>query len=109
MSEQKPEAVWEPLYDKVLVRRDPAPEEISGLAVPDAHRKQQNTGTVLRVGNGRWIDGNLYPLTVWAGCRVLFSRFAGVELENDENVIILREDEILAYGPGPEPLLEGPA
>lgn len=95
MSETSPE--WEPLYDKVAVRRDPSPEEISGLAVPDAHRKQQNTGTVLRVGGGRWIDGNLYPLTVFPGCRVLFSAFAGVPMEGDEDTIILREDEILAF------------
>jgi len=90
---------WTPLYDKVIVKRDAAKEEFApGLAVPDTHKQDQNTGTVRMIGQGRWIQGLLYPLTVAVGDLVLFSRFAGVELEDEEKgLIILREDEILGW------------
>lgn len=89
---------WTPLYDKVVVRRYEAPTEVKGLAVPEAHRKAQHIGYVLKVGNGRWINGILYPLTVQVGDTVLFSKFGGVELEDEEpDLLILREDEILAW------------
>jgi chaperonin GroES len=90
---------WNPIYDKLIVRRDPPEAETaSGLAVPDAHQKQQHIGTVLKTGQGRWVDGILLPLTVQPGMRVLFSKFAGTELAASEpDVIVIREDEILAY------------
>ena len=89
---------WEPLYDKIVVKRDPAIEQIGSIAVADAYKRNQNTGTVLRTGNGRWINGVLYPLTLEVGHRVIFSKFAGVELEDSgQDVIVLREDEVLAY------------
>jgi len=90
---------WNPIYDKLIVRRDkPEAETTGGLAVPDAHQEQQHIGTVLKVGQGRWVDGILLPLTIVPGMRVLFSKFAGTELESGEpDIIVLREDEVLAY------------
>jgi chaperonin GroES len=90
---------WNPIYDKLIVRRDPPETETSfGLAVPDAHQKQQHIGTVLKTGHGRWVDGILLPLTVTPGMRVLFSKFSGTELTSDEpDLIVMREDEILAW------------
>ncbi len=91
---------WSPIYDKLIVRRDPPESKTASgmLAVPDAHQKQQHIGTVLKAGQGRWVDGILLPLTVVPGMRVLFSKFAGTELAATEpDIIVLREDEILAY------------
>ena len=90
---------WQPLYDKLIVRRDPAQSVTEGgLAVPDAHQSQQHIGTVLKTGQGRWVDGILLPLTIAPGMRVLFSKFAGAELTtSDPDLIVLREDEILAW------------
>lgn len=90
---------WKPLYDKMIVRRDPPEAEYApGLVVADAHKQQQNVGTVVEVGAGRWIDGILLPMTIQPGHRVLFSKFAGHELlGGDRDLIVLREDEILAY------------
>lgn len=92
---------WQPLYDKLIVRRDPAESETAGgLAVPDAHQKQQHIGTVVKAGEGRWVDGILLPLIIAPGMRVLFSKFSGTELTADEpDLIVLREDEILAWSP----------
>jgi chaperonin GroES len=90
---------WSCLYDKVIVRRAPAPEMLSDTIVAaDAHKKEQNVGRVERVGEGRWVDGVLLPLTIKPGMTVLFSKFAGVALEGaDPDLVIIREDEVLAY------------
>lgn len=96
---------WKPLYEKLIVRRDPPESEYApGIKVADAHQKQQNIGTVIKAGEGRWVDGILLPLTVQVGMRVLFSKFSGTELAGaDPDLIVLREDEILAYA-APEPV-----
>lgn len=93
-------ADWNCLYDKLIVRRRPAPEQVGSLAVPEAHRKAQNVGTVVVAGDGRLVAGNasLVPLTIKPGMEVLFSAFAGVPLEGeDRDLLILREDEVLAF------------
>lgn len=107
MEETKPQAedsagddqpIWSPLYDKIIVKRDPKKVSVGRFAVPDAHQEEQNTGTVLAVGDGRWIDGALYPLTVHPGMTVLFSKFAGIPIDGDvPDLLVMREDELLAY------------
>jgi co-chaperonin GroES (HSP10) len=85
---------WSVLHDKVMVRRLEAEKERGGLAVPDKAQRQQSQGTVLRAGPGNGKG----PLTVKEGDIVKFTAFSGVPLaENDESVILLREEEILAY------------
>jgi len=88
---------WKPLYDKLIVKRDaPDTEYAPGLVVADAHKKQQNMGVVIETGEGRWVDGILLPLTVQPGMRVLFSQFAGHNLAGNDDLVVLREDEVLA-------------
>ena len=56
-------------------------------------------GQVLAVGQGKVNedDGNLLPLDVKEGDRVLFSKWAGTEIKVDgEDCLILREEEVLA-------------
>lgn len=90
---------WSPIYDKLIVRRDPPDKEYAaGIAVADTHQKQQHIGTVIKTGQGRWVEGLLLPLTIQPGMRVLFSKFSGTELTDDDpDLIVLREDEILAW------------
>lgn len=90
---------WNPIHEKLIVRRDPPKKEYAeGIAVADAHQQQQHIGTVLKTGQGRWMEGVLLPLTVQPGMRVLFSKFAGTELHSSSpDLIVLREDEILAW------------
>lgn len=91
---------WNTLYDKIIVERHAADKMVRGLAVAETHERRKNTGTVLSVGSGRLIPGNTYtvPLIVIPGHEVLFHEHAGVPLEPDnDDIIILREDEILAY------------
>ena len=85
---------WLVLHDKVMVRRLETEKEKGGFVVPDKAQRQQSQGTVLRAGPGNGKG----PLTVKEGDIVKFTAFSGVPLtEDDESVVLLREDEILAY------------
>lgn len=98
---------WKTLYDKIIVRRHEADKMLKGIAVAEAHEKRKNTGTVVEVGSGRLNAGVGYemPLKVAVGQEVLFHEHSGVNLEpDDDSLIILREDEILAYRDMPKPL-----
>lgn len=93
---------WGVLYDKVIVRRDPEKTHtVMGMEIPDQAREKQNRGSVIAVGDGRIVSGSLVliPLTLRVGDEVLFNKFAGTPLDEDKDpdVVVLREDEILAY------------
>ena len=90
----------EPLGDRILVRRTPEREKIGSIAIAEAHREQQIDGTVLATGPGRALENGmlLLPL-VSPGTRVMFGRYAGVDLPPDllgKDLVMMRGDEILA-------------
>lgn len=91
---------WNTLYDKIIVRRHSADKVVKGVDVAPAHEKLKNRGIVVAVGNGRLMPGTPSPviLTIMPGQEVLFHEHSGVPLDpDDDSVIILREDEVLAY------------
>lgn len=86
-----------PLYDRVLVERVQAEAKSQGgLILPEAAQEKPFEGVVLAVGHGRLgKDGDLEPLAVKEGDRVLFGRFAGTEIKIDgQERLVLREDDI---------------
>jgi co-chaperonin GroES (HSP10) len=91
---------FKPLFDKILVRRNPAPETIGVVVVPDEAKQPQSVGEVIMVGEGRLnsAQGAVYPLRVYPGCQVMFGPFSGVQVpELGEDLVLLREDELLAF------------
>ncbi len=89
---------FRPLYDRVLVRRIEGEERTEGgLYIPDTAKKKPIQGEVLAVGQGKLMDsGELRPLQVKVGDRVLFGQYSGQEIKIDgEEYLILREDEVL--------------
>ena len=87
-----------PLHDRVLVRRTESEEKTKGgLIIPDSAKEKPAEGIVCAIGNGRVADdGELRPLTVKVGDRVLFGKYAGTEIKvSGEDRLILREDDIL--------------
>jgi chaperonin GroES len=88
-----------PLHDRILVRRIEEEEKTKGgLIIPDTAKEKPQEGKVIAVGKGRVAeDGKLRPLDVRKGDRVLFTKYAGSEIEvgGDEHLII-REDDVLA-------------
>ena len=87
-----------PLHDRILVRRIEEGEKTKGgLIIPDTAKEKPQEGKVIAVGKGRSNeDGKLLPLDVHKGDRVLFTKYAGSEIEvgGDEHLII-REDDVL--------------
>ncbi|HID75841.1 MAG TPA: co-chaperone GroES [Planctomycetaceae bacterium] len=88
-----------PLGEKVVVRRLDA-EEITagGIVLPDSARQKPLEGRVLSVGDGRLLaDGSRAKPQVVEGDRVLFDRYAGMEVELEgEVLLIMDEGDILA-------------
>jgi chaperonin GroES len=88
-----------PLGDKVVVRRMEAEElTAGGIVLPDSAREKPQQGRVLSVGDGLLMpDGTRAQNQVSDGDRVLFSSYSGSEvIVNDETLLIMSEDEILA-------------
>lgn len=88
-----------PLEDRVLVQPDSAPEQTEGgLYIPGSASERPQRGTVLAKGPGRRNKkGMLRPLDVNIGDKVFFPQFAGQKIAmNDDELLILREEEILA-------------
>ncbi len=88
-----------PIGDKVVVRRLEAVVKTSGgILLPDAAQQKPQQGRVLSVGDGRLIAGGLRaPNQVQEGDKVVFLTYAGTEVSvDDEELLILREEDILA-------------
>ena len=88
-----------PLHDKVLVKRvDEENKTAGGIIIPDTAKEKPSEGVVEAVGNGfRAEDGKIIPMTVKAGDRVLFGKWAGTEIKiNGEARLIVKESDILA-------------
>jgi len=89
----------QPLGDRVLIR--PAREEekkIGALIIPASGEKQApDTGIVLAVGEGKYIDGKLVPMRIRVGDKVMFSRYSYDEIKIEgEDLYIMKEENILA-------------
>ncbi|GAC1619195.1 MAG: co-chaperone GroES [Candidatus Acidiferrum sp.] len=88
-----------PLHDRVIVKRIEEKESVKGgIIIPDSAKEKPMEGEVLAVGPGKRGDnGQLHALDVKVGDRVLFGKYSGTEIKvEDEEVLILREEEILA-------------
>jgi chaperonin GroES len=87
-----------PLHDRLVVRRIEAKETArGGIIIPDTAKEKPSEGRVLAAGKGKVSDdGKLTPLDVKKGDRILFSKYAGTEVQVDgEEHIIIREDDVL--------------
>lgn len=88
-----------PLHDRVIVRR--MAEETttaSGIVIPDNAAEKPSRGEIVAAGNGKITDsGELRPLAVKVGDKVLFGKYAGTEVKVDgEELLVMREDDIVA-------------
>jgi chaperonin GroES len=89
----------EPLGERVLVKPT-AKEEVTkgGIVLPDTVKEKPQEGEIVAVGPGRLSeDGKRIAMEVKAGDRVIYAKYAGMEYKlDDEELIILRESDILA-------------
>jgi chaperonin GroES len=83
----------------LLVRRIEEKETAKGgIIIPDTAKEKPQEGEVLAVGNGKILEnGTKVALDVKVGDKILFGKYSGTEIKiDDEDVLVLREDEVLA-------------
>lgn len=86
-----------PIADNVLVERLEAEEKKGGIIIPDSAKEKPKQGKVVAVGKGKTDkDGKLISLNVKKGDKVIFSSYAGTEVEiQGKEYVIMREEDIL--------------
>jgi len=87
-----------PLGDRVIIA--PIEQETktkSGIIIPDTAKEKSNRGKVLAVGEGKYEDGKLVPVSVKINDEILYREYAGDEFKLDgDKVIILKAEDIIA-------------
>ena len=90
----------QPLHDRVIVKRVEEEEKTKGgIIIPDTAKEKPIEGIVIAVGSGK-SEGEgkkKVPLDVKEGDRVLFSKYAGTEINIEgEERLIMKEEDIIA-------------
>ena len=89
----------QPLADRIIVKPIQR-EEVTkgGIFLPDTAKEKPQEGEVVAVGPGRLSeDGKRIAMDVKVGDRVFYTKYGGTEIRiEDEEVVILRESDILA-------------
>ena len=94
---------FKPLHDRVLVKRIESDEKTAGgLIIPDSAKEKPQEGEIIAVGEGARKDsGELIPMAVKAGDRVLFGKWSGTEVKVEgEDLLIMKESDILGIVEG---------
>lgn len=89
---------FRPLHDRILLRRIEQEEKTAGgIIIPDTAKEKPMEGEIVAVGNGaRDESGNVAPLDVKAGDRVLFSKWSGTEVTIDgEDYLVMKESDVM--------------
>jgi len=87
-----------PLHDRVLVRRLEGDEKTAGgLIIPDSAKEKPAEGEIIACGEGARKDsGELIPMAVKVGDKVLFGKWGGTEVTIDgEELLIMKESDIM--------------
>jgi len=89
---------FRPLHDRVVVRRIDADQKTQGgIIIPDTVQEKPQEGEVIAVGPGARNDrGDLIPVELKAGDRVLFGKWSGTEVKIDgKDLLIMKETDVL--------------
>jgi chaperonin GroES len=86
-----------PLGDRVLVKTKTAEEKSAGgILLPSTAQTKSQVGEVVTVGEGKTIGKTKLEVSVKAGTKVVYSKYAGTEIDfNGASHLILKEDDII--------------
>jgi len=90
---------FRPLHDRILLRRLEEEEKTAGgVIIPDTAKEKPMQGEVMAVGSGaRNAKGEIIPLDIAVGDRVLIGKWSGTEVKLDgDELLILKESDVLA-------------
>jgi chaperonin GroES len=88
-----------PLHDRVIVKREEDERKSpGGIVIPDTATEKPMKGRVIAVGKGKILEGgDIRPLDVKVGDKVLFGKYSGTEVKMDgDDVLVMREEDIMA-------------
>ena len=87
-----------PLHDRVVVRRmEEERTSAGGIVLPDSATEKPAEGEVVAVGNGKILNnGDVRPLDVKVGDKVLFGKYSGSEVKvAGDDLLVMREEDIM--------------
>jgi chaperonin GroES len=87
-----------PLHDRVVVKRlEEERKTASGIVIPDSAAEKPDQGEIMAVGRGKVDDdGNVRPLEVKVGDKVLFGKYSGQTVKVlGEELLVMREEDIM--------------
>ena len=87
-----------PLGDRVVLKQFEAEETTkSGIILASKSQEKPQEAEVVAVGPGGMVNGKEVEMHVTAGQQVIYSKYAGTNVEiDDEEYIIVKQDDILA-------------
>ena len=88
-----------PLHDRVIVKRlDEDRTSPGGIVIPDTAAEKPVQGKIVAVGKGKILeDGNVRPLDVKVGDKILFGKYGGTEVKVEgEDLLVMREEDVMA-------------
>lgn len=91
-------AKFRPLHDRVLIKRaEPETKTAGGIILPESAEEKPMEGVVLATGSGHVNDnGDVRPLDVKEGDKVIFSKWAGTEITIDgQELMVMKESDII--------------
>ena len=95
---------FRPLHDRVVIRRiEQESKTAGGIIIPDTAKEKPQEGEVIAAGPGaRNEQGQLVPLDVKPGDRILFGKWSGSEIKlNGEDLLIMKESDVMGVIAGP--------
>lgn len=88
-----------PLHDRVVIERmEEERTSAGGIVIPDTATEKPIRGKVIAIGIGKILEnGEVRPLDLKVGDKVLFGKYAGTEVKLDsKEYVVMREDDIMA-------------
>ena len=88
-----------PLHDRVIVKRlEEERTSAGGIIIPDSATEKPIQGKVVAVGKGKILEnGDVRPLDLKVGDKVLFGKYGGTEVKVDgEDLLVMREEDVMA-------------
>ncbi|MDO1605879.1 co-chaperone GroES [Lactobacillus sp. YT155] len=88
-----------PLGDRVIITVDSEEEKtVGGIVLASNAKEKPQTGTVVSVGDGAVLEnGTKVPMTISAGDKVMFDKYAGTEVKDeDKTYLVVHEKDIIA-------------
>jgi chaperonin GroES len=88
-----------PLHDRVIVKRlEEERVSAGGIVIPDTAAEKPVQGKVVAVGKGKILEGgDVRPLDVKVGDKILFGKYSGTEVKVDgDELVVMREEDVMA-------------